>query len=262
MIRWREFPSFFLFFFFSFSSRAVPSLAWNDVYNYCTRLYMADRRAYGNANSTAVPRSGNSEGSAGMWFLATRVNRPLQLCVVCAWRLNPASLCRFFSFFFFYYHSSKHSLPLLWNYSLWKITNNRNNSLPPFLDKKKYRIMLRYRDKSRYIDRFSVRRKHLRGRKIPFFLFFVKIADEHESNEQFLAVERRGRPASSSFPLHNFACTASYCRISSREETGERETVTKRNRWCVGDGCSRNTIVERDERLLIHVTGEGSPVLR
>lgn len=96
--------------------------------------------------------------------------------------------------------------------------------------KKKYRIMLRYRDKSRYIDRFSVRRKHLRGRKIPSFLFFVKIADEHESNEQFLAVERRGRPASSSFPLHNFACTASYCRISSREETGERETVTKRNR--------------------------------
>lgn len=93
--------------------------------------------------------------------------------------------------------------------------------------------MLRYRDKFAIEIYRSIlgSKKTLERTKDPFLpFFFVKIADEHESNEQFLAVERRGRPASSSFPLHNFACTASYCRISSREETGERETVTKRNR--------------------------------
>lgn len=66
--------------------------------------------------------------------------------------------------------------------------------------------MLRYRDKSRYIDRFSVRRKHLRGRKIPSFLFFVKIADEHESNN-FLLSKDAGDP-----PPPRFRCIISRAR--------------------------------------------------
>lgn len=163
MIRWREFPFLFLFFSSFFISSRVelsPRLR-GTMYNYCTRLYMVDWRAYGNANSTAVPCSGNFEGSAGMWFLATRVNRPLQLCVACAWRLNPPILCGFFSFFFFLLpliETLPPSSPFPRNYSLWKIANNRNNSLPPS-KKNIYRtIILRYRDKSRYeIDRFSFR---------------------------------------------------------------------------------------------------------